>query len=1131
MNPKTIRTGQGGFALVVTLSLMILLTVIAVGLLTLSGISLRTTSQGEAMATARANARLALMLALGDIQKQLGPDTRISATADQIGTADPAVSSTPQAQRHWAGAYKAWPASSADRPATPEFLQWFVSGQPNSCGDKDFASTALGTSSKTSVEIVTRNSVGTGDPVRVPLVTQTVSGAKHGFAWWVSDEGMKAYVPTDPSPVANGTSDQRLALQSAPNMGLKLMADATGTKMPLANLDQESNAMRKIVSLKQTELVIDPASRPDLKLLHHDITTQNRGLLTNVRAGGFRQDLSMILQAPSTSIPRTALYSAGGRSGINLAELWAYHNLSGELAGLSGKYTSGANIPSGTFGIQQKATLSTFLADKFYFHKQPVFIRFQQLVSFLSKPKVPATNPPTYELGIVIDPIITVWNPLDVPLSLQGSFASVKYFSLPYDLKINFNGTANTLSMGKIVGGLTNSQGGQFLTMRIGNGTTPLILKPGEVMTFSQKNAPTAVTGGGAQQVEAQAGWVYDPTGGGFYYPFSANRAPSLVFGPGSSAISYSVSPNSDKTLGAEYVSAHHFYYKYDRPDNGQESKSVGYYTISNRITASDPKYLSFFDKIGSSSNIPLNNLTSKRPFMVFSFLAKTEEDAENPGRFMARYNPRSLKMDFYDLEQNEQRMMPFEIKTQAVTSVVGMDKIVGEAQANGNSYFGGGWTQEYGASSVITHSIPRSPPISLAAFQHSVANGFLPDASGRIQNYVYSPATTNTVDYLMPQIDHAIGNSLAPSLLDSNKTEGSIGGARPLADHSYLANQALWDNYFLSGITPQTAPIFIAKRNQKAVAQEFLSGAKPLPVKQYKPSLQGRDPATVLAKLINGESPASGAENLSASLISVDGMFNVNSTSVEAWKAMLSSLRNRDIIGQTALGADATINSNGATANASLLNPANAKVTTDSGAGLNPEGLVAQWSGVHILSDSEIGALAKAIVSEVRKRGPFLSLADFVNRRVGTDKALALSGAIQSALDSDTVTINKPFRTGDRMSSGSEAGLTFPEAERGAAAYGIPGYVKQADILTPIAPLLSARSDTFIIRGYGEKTNAAGTIVVARACCEAVVQRSPNYVDSSQDMTALPATGSVNTAFGRHFEIVSFRWLSPAEV
>ena len=61
--------------MVITLLLMILLAVAAVGLLGLSAVSLRGGSQAEA----RANARLALVIAIGEMQKQLGPDQRVSA--------------------------------------------------------------------------------------------------------------------------------------------------------------------------------------------------------------------------------------------------------------------------------------------------------------------------------------------------------------------------------------------------------------------------------------------------------------------------------------------------------------------------------------------------------------------------------------------------------------------------------------------------------------------------------------------------------------------------------------------------------------------------------------------------------------------------------------------------------------------------------------------------------------------------------------------------------------------------------------------------------------------------------------------------------------------------------------------
>jgi hypothetical protein len=190
------------------------------------------------------------------------------------------------------------------------------------------------------------------------------------------------------------------------------------------------------------------------------------------------------------------------------------------------------------------------------------------------------------------------------------------------------------------------------------------------------------------------------------------------------------------------------------------------------------------------------------------------------------------------------------------------------------------------------------------------------------------------------------------------------------------------------------------------------------------------------------------------------------------------------------------------------------------------------QWVGYRTIGDEEITMLAEEVVREIRRRGPFLSLADFVNRRPGDDRELARAGTLQAALDSTRVPINRPYNQGGRqLPPGAGRALVFPEAEAGPAAYGIPGVVKQADLLTPIAPILSARSDTFRIRAYGEKTTPGGA-VQARAWCEAVVERLPEFVDErNRADESFSRLVPANQRFGRRFRVISFRWLSPQEV
>jgi hypothetical protein len=89
-----------------------------------------------------------------------------------------------------------------------------------------------------------------------------------------------------------------------------------------------------------------------------------------------------------------------------------------------------------------------------------------------------------------------------------------------------------------------------------------------------------------------------------------------------------------------------------------------------------------------------------------------------------------------------------------------------------------------------------------------------------------------------------------------------------------------------------------------------------------------------------------------------------------------------------------------------------------------------------------------------------------------------------------------------------------------------------QGDLLTGLAPIITARGDTYTIRSYGESRSANGTTVAARAWCEATVQRIPEYVDPTNVPEAIPQDlTATNKTFGRRFIITSFRWLEPSEI
>lgn len=186
--------------------------------------------------------------------------------------------------------------------------------------------------------------------------------------------------------------------------------------------------------------------------------------------------------------------------------------------------------------------------------------------------------------------------------------------------------------------------------------------------------------------------------------------------------------------------------------------------------------------------------------------------------------------------------------------------------------------------------------------------------------------------------------------------------------------------------------------------------------------------------------------------------------------------------------------------------------------------------------------------------------MGDFVNRRIVSKNdakaELGVSGAIQAAIDTldnsasganrlnnpgNTTTNTLPTTPSKQLNwkhwgSSSDSSPNFKN-NAGNRNAGTAGTITQGDILASIGSVISARSDTFRIRAYGESIQPGTTNVRARAWCEAIVQRLPDYLEDETipggdaAWSKVPPANERNKKFGRHYTISSFRWLAADEI
>ena len=120
--------------------------------------------------------------------------------------------------------------------------------------------------------------------------------------------------------------------------------------------------------------------------------------------------------------------------------------------------------------------------------------------------------------------------------------------------------------------------------------------------------------------------------------------------------------------------------------------------------------------------------------------------------------------------------------------------------------------------------------------------------------------------------------------------------------------------------------------------------------------------------------------QTLSSDIL-VNGSFNVNSTSVDAWASQLTAMKediieNRIVSDNIELDVDETPVFR-FTDYSNRESPTPPVIPFE-----NPS-----WNTLRKLKDEEINRLAYKIVEQVKLRGPFLSYSDFVNRRIQGNK------------------------------------------------------------------------------------------------------------------------------------------------
>jgi hypothetical protein len=712
-----------------------------------------------------------------------------------------------------------------------------------------------------------------------------------------------------------------------------------------------------------------------------------------------------------------------------------------------------------------------------------------------------------------------MWNPYNVEITSPAAFSFSIPKPLPAALRYTINGVPNP-SFNSVMTAINHqpSLGGGVLRFTI---TQTFTLKPGETRLFSPEN-PTPQPN--SSTLTLTPGYR---SGGGHFFPVRGASGQVLAL-PTSATLRAEARFDSTYIDGAVinpegvgiYLDmiingARHLVYRMIyTPDTANAVypplRNLAEGTLGQCVSNPLPFLSTIFGaRSASRTHLAAKGIIQSSPLVNYTAMGRKDEAESTIRRhYGGTAHPVNSPFDY-----------------SFVRHPPGGDSLLPNANdSTGRGYIVTGFNKAEGLSRCVVAEVPTRPLASLAELTHWDL---------RYENPI-PPFALNL-----------IANSDATPLLPSNAVVNAAdsGLAENLQyDDSYCANHLLFDDWYLSSITPDPTHFGNAGRSLQTTYLDFVTGKTPLANRSYQPILIDRTAAAVpggAQKIFSTSVSRPTSWQSIASRLEVEGMFNVNSTSVKAWRALLGHARNQRVPSMRESGAswNVILSEKSQHPLSRFSVAADGQAGTMGSSGAFPE--ATEFAGYRTVDDTFLDALAEQVVVQIRRRGPFLSLSEFINRQLSSGD-LALAGTLQAALNEVSKNSRtNPYATLQALSTVSsatperaaDAEYKFPAAAAGFSSYGLPGWTRQADVLRPLAPILSARDDTFTIRAYGDARDANGRVII-RAYCEAVVRRGRDFIDPADLADSLnQPTRLLNRVFGRRFQIVSLRWLNSNEI